>query len=68
MMYKAVKTLNREKLEKLEVQDETGTVAATPNEILEITTKLFKSNSGKNKLKTSSHSRTTQTPAKRDNT
>ena len=43
MMYKAVKTLNRKKFENPKVEDETGKLAATPNEILEITTKFFKS-------------------------
>ena len=42
-MYKAVKTLNRKKFENPKVQDETGLLAATPDEILEITTKFFKS-------------------------
>ena len=43
LMYRAVKTLNRKKIENPKVQDENGLLATTPNEILEITTKFFQS-------------------------
>ena len=43
LMYRAVKTMNRKKFENPKVQDEDGKLAATPNEILDITTKFFKS-------------------------
>ena len=43
LMYRAVKTMNRKKFENPKVQDENGKLAATPNEILNITTNFFKS-------------------------
>ena len=42
LMYRVVKTLNRKRFENPKVQDEEGKLAATPNEILGITTNFFK--------------------------
>ena len=42
MMYKAVRAMNRKKLENPKVQDDEGKLATTPDEILEIITNFFK--------------------------
>ena len=42
MMYKAVRALNRKKMDNPKVQDDDGKLAATPDEILEIITAFFK--------------------------